>query len=85
MRFLLKSRHLCGTSVWLAIHRTLMILVPIFSITGFIVILANLDWKWVSPSRTLSFIHSIFGIMAIGLSLFQVKIKKYLKANFQYC
>ncbi|RNA44992.1 ferric-chelate reductase 1-like [Brachionus plicatilis] len=81
MRFLFKSRHLCGTSVWLAVHRTLMILVPIFSIAGFLVILANLDWKWVSPSRTLSFIHSVFGIAAIALSLFQVLIA-YLRPRY---
>lgn len=72
MRFWLNSRHLCGTSVWLAIHRTLMLLVPIFSTIAFIIILANLNWNWVSTSRTLSFVHSIFGITAIALSLFQV-------------
>ena len=51
-----------------------MICVPIISIVAFIVILADLEWKWVEASQdeALEFTHSIFGIVAICLSIIQV-------------
>ncbi|CAF0731306.1 unnamed protein product [Brachionus calyciflorus] len=81
MRFLFPTKKLCGSSVWLAVHRTLMLLVPVLSIAAFIVILANLNWDWVKPSKTLHFIHSIFGIFAIFLSFFQVMLA-YIRPRF---
>ena len=78
MRFIFPTRRICGSSIWLAVHRTLMLMVPILSITAFIVILANLNWNWVKPSQILKFIHSLFGIAAIALSLIQVTNMKKL-------
>ena len=52
-----------------------MFFIPIASIVGFIVILADLKWKWVELSNTLvvNFVHSIFGIVVIGFSFIQVR------------
>ena len=52
-----------------------MMLVTALSITGFIVILAQLNWRWVATDDTVEFVHSIFGIIAIGLSVIQVFLK----------
>lgn len=56
-----------------------MIFVPICSVTAFIVILADLNWKWVSASSKVEFAHSIFGIVTIGLSIIQVEYFNLLK------
>jgi hypothetical protein len=42
------------------------------SFTAFMVILADLDWKWVARSGSINFIHSIFGIVTVGLAIIQV-------------
>lgn len=57
---------------WFQAHRAIMILSPIFSIAAFLVILADLEWKWIEKTNKVSFAHSIFGIVLIGLSLIQV-------------
>ncbi len=51
-----------------------MFSIPIFSIVAFILILADLKWKWVELIETqkVNFAHSIIGIIVIGLSLIQV-------------
>jgi len=51
-----------------------MFSVPVFSIVAFIVILADLKWKWVQliDTQKVNFAHSIIGIIVIGLSLIQV-------------
>jgi hypothetical protein len=62
---------------WFNAHRSLMFSVPVLSIISFLIILSELDWKWISlESRETNqkFAHSIFGIVAIGLSFFQVKL-----------
>ena len=59
---------------WFNIHRPVMIFVPILSIIAFIVILADLGWKWVDIESKVGFAHSIFGIVVIGLSVIQVCI-----------
>ena len=51
-----------------------MFSVPVFSIVAFIVILADLKWKWVEliDTQKVNFAHSIIGIIVIGLALVQV-------------
>lgn len=49
-----------------------MAFVLLLSIIALLVILAHLDWKWISEEEPLQFTHSIFGIAAIGLSFIQV-------------
>ena len=51
-----------------------MMFIPVASIVAFIVILADLKWKWIELSDTVvvNFIHSIIGIVVIGFSLIQV-------------
>jgi hypothetical protein len=53
-------------------HRPMMIMVPIASVVAFIVILSDLDWKWVGAEDKTAFAHSIFGIITICLSVIQV-------------
>lgn len=50
-----------------------MMFVPVVAITAFIVILADLNWKWVDSNETIPFVHSIIGIITIGFSMIQVK------------
>ena len=57
---------------WFNVHRPLMIFVPICSSVAFIVILADLEWKWLETTQLTNFVHSIFGIVTIGLSIIQV-------------
>lgn len=67
-----------NSEFWFNIHRPFMILVVLMSITAFIVILADLEWKWVENSGSINFIHSIFGIVTIGLAIIQVLCFKLL-------
>jgi hypothetical protein len=74
-KFLLKEKNILGSKFWFVIHRPVMLLVPVISIIALLVILAKLDWKWVSAKEDkTAFAHSIFGIVAIGLAFFQVNI-----------
>jgi hypothetical protein len=52
-----------------------MILVPIFSITGYIVILSYANWTWIEADEVVPFIHSIVGFITILLSIVQVFIE----------
>jgi len=51
-----------------------MVFAPICSIVSFIVILADLKWKWIELTdvQVVNFSHSIFGIVVIGFSVIQV-------------
>jgi hypothetical protein len=69
---LMPNTEIFGVKIWFIIHRPIMILVTAISITAFIVILAGLEWKWVSPDDKLEFTHSIFGIVTISVSILQV-------------
>lgn len=71
-KYLFPNAKLCGLEFWFVIHRPFMIIVSLISITAFIVILSELDWKWVTTDEPLNFAHSIFGIVAIGLPIIQV-------------
>ena len=62
-----------------------MVCVPIISIAAFIIILWNLNWKWIEMEDKMMFAHSIFGIVAIGLSLIQVCEFKNKKDNLESC
>lgn len=64
-----------GGQVWFNTHRSHMVLTLIFSFVAFMVILSELDWKWVSTDRPVSLIHSIFGMITIGLAFIQVYLK----------
>jgi hypothetical protein len=72
-KYLMPQTKLLSDQVWFSVHRPVMLLVCLVSIVSFIVILAELDWKWVSPAyRPLSFAHSVFGALTIGLCILQV-------------
>lgn len=58
--------------MWIYLHAPSMIIVPACSIAAFVLILSDSDWKWLTTDIALNFAHSIIGITAIGLSIFQV-------------
>ena len=71
-KFILPSIKIQKMMFWFQAHRALMIFTPICSIAGFLVMLAELDWKWVPITSKVSFAHSIMGMVVIGLSFIQV-------------
>ncbi len=71
-KFLLGERKFFDVHAWFAIHRPFMIAAPVISSIALLVILAQLNWTWVSTTLALNFSHSIFGICAIILSFIQV-------------
>ena len=73
-KFIFPNIKLLKVQFWFNAHRFLMFSVPVFSIVAFIVILADLKWKWVELIETqkVNFAHSIIGIIVIGLSFIQV-------------
>jgi len=72
-KFMLPEKKLLGTKIWFTIHRPLMVFTCTLSIIALLIILAYLDWKWIKTSEPVNFAHSIFGIVTISLSFFQVR------------
>lgn len=73
---LLPNVRVRGVAFWFVLHAPLMILVPIFSIIALVIILVDLQGQWVIPEDKIAFIHSIFGIITIILSIIQVTLVK---------
>ncbi len=73
-KFIFPNIKLLKVQFWFNAHRFLMFSVPVFSVVAFIVILADLKWKWVELIETqkVNFVHSIIGIIVVGLSFIQV-------------
>jgi hypothetical protein len=69
-KYALPKAKLCGVQFWFNFHRFIMIFVTTLSVVSFIIILSQLNWSWVSDS--VSYTNSIFGILAICLSIIQV-------------
>ncbi len=85
-KYIFKPRQLCGKDVWFVLHVIIMTLVAVINLIAFLVILSELDWRWVSVDRPLEFAHSIFGIFAFGLIYIQVKfsINNYFIITISY-
>ena len=60
--------------IWFQVHRTLMSIIPGISLAAFLVILSDLNWKWVSTETPLNFAHSITGIITISLPFLQIGV-----------
>ncbi len=71
-KYLFTRRKFFGLDFWFVIHRPIMVFVLVFSIIALLVILSQLDWKWISTDRKVAFTHSIFGIFAIIFAFIQV-------------
>jgi hypothetical protein len=71
-KFVYPDTMVLGKQIWFTIHRSCMIFSYVLSFIAFLVILSYLDWQWIDPSESLNFAHSIFGIVVLGLALFQV-------------
>lgn len=78
-KFILPSIKIQKMMFWFQAHRALMIFTQICSLIAFIIILADLNWEWVSLTNKVSFAHSIIGMLVIGLSLIQVIYNLFLK------
>jgi hypothetical protein len=65
---------LFGVPLWFTAHSWLMVCVPVLSISSLFVILADLDWTWVTSDKSLEFSHSIIGVVTISLSTIQILI-----------
>jgi hypothetical protein len=64
---------LLNIDFWFVVHRPLMILVSLVSVIALILILAQLEWKWLTlQSGSVSFSHSVFGILTISFAVIQV-------------
>ena len=82
-KFIFPSVKPLDTQIWFWIHRTIMILVSIASIAGFTIILADLNWSWTSTFSSITFAHSVTGILVIFLSVIQVKKSQLCHFIFQ--
>ena len=71
-KFFLPNVKLLKVQFWFNAHRSFMFIVPVLSIISFLIILSKEKWKWIPIESKASFAHSIFGIVAIGLSVLQV-------------
>lgn len=71
-KYICKPAKVCGSHVWFILHFSLMIIVALFNIIALLVILSDLNWKWISTTRPLHFTHSVFGMMAMGLIFLQL-------------
>lgn len=71
-KFIFPKQMVNGLMIWFFLHRPLMILTYILTLVSLIVILVEKDWRWISQSNPTAFVHSIFGLVLIGLSTLQV-------------
>ena len=72
-KFIFPDKNLFKIQIWFIIHFSLMISVPIISIMSFLIILSNKNWQWLQVTdSSVMFVHSIFGIVTIGLAFIQV-------------
>ncbi|CAF0731294.1 unnamed protein product, partial [Brachionus calyciflorus] len=72
-KFLLPNFKILEVAFWFNAHRVLMIFTLVVSIIAFLVVLAQLDWKWVdAENNETAMAHSIFGIIVISISFLQI-------------
>ncbi|CAF0923592.1 unnamed protein product [Brachionus calyciflorus] len=71
---LLPSLRILNVDFWFNGHRVLMISTFVLSIVAFFLVLSDHGWKWVEPEEKTAFAHSIFGIVIIGIIIFQIII-----------
>lgn len=79
-KFIFPDRRIHKLKIWFVLHRPIMLSVFLLAIIGLLVILAHKNWKWVSQSSLTQFVHSIFGMVTLGLAFIQVSSKKKLKS-----
>ena len=73
-KYILFNKLVCKMKIWFIFHFPIMISVFVISVIALLIILSDLNWTWVDTSDPLSFSHSIFGIVSIGLLPIQVII-----------
>ena len=78
---------MCNVDFWFAMHRPIMMTVPVLSVAGFIAIFYYKNWTWVSSIAPINFAHSITGIITVALSVvqpFMALLRPDKKANNRY-
>jgi hypothetical protein len=65
------KRKVLNVHIWFLIHRSCMSLVWLISIASFLIILWNNEWNWVLKASKIPFLHSVFGMLTIGLTFIQ--------------
>lgn len=73
-RRLAPSKHMCGYPVWFPMHFFCALCCGLFSLAAFIVILAEKNFYWASSDIDVNFVHSILGVVGIGLCGVQVRV-----------
>lgn len=71
-KYLFRPQKICGAQAWLVLHVPVMIFAAIINLVSLLVILSEKNWKWIDPACTVEFVHSIFGIVSIGLLYLQI-------------
>lgn len=71
-KYFLPTIEVQGASFWFILHVPLMVFVPIFCVIALVLILVDLNGQWIYPQNKIAFIHSIFGIITIIMSIIQV-------------
>ncbi len=66
-KYLFGKKLIMDVQFWFFAHRALMTLVMLLSLAGLILVLFYKNWVWIKPEANARFIHSIFGIVSIGL------------------
>lgn len=75
-KFIFPDRRIFELKVWFVIHRPLMLSAFLLSFIALMVILADKNWTWIDKYNLTSFVHSIFGMITIGLAFIQVNISQ---------
>jgi hypothetical protein len=72
-KFLFPDFKIFGLAFWFNVHRPVMIFVSLVSVAAFILILKDLEWKWINYSTApkITYTHSICGILVICLAFLQ--------------
>ena len=71
-KYLFRPQKVCGAHMWFVLHFPVMVFAAALNLIALLLILAEKDWKWIRPANTVEFVHSIFGIVSIGLLYLQM-------------
>lgn len=77
-KFIFPDIRFLDLKIWFVIHRPLMFTGYLLTLIGFFVIFADQNWKWIDKKSKISFVHSLFGIILIILTLIQVNLINYI-------
>lgn len=71
-QFIFPENRIFEFKIWFSLHVPIMLLVVLITIVSLLAIVAEKNWTWISKNSLNAFVHSIFGMIVIGLLLLQV-------------